>query len=810
MLALPQRLEDGTHSSIARHVAILAVAGSLIGIVFGTSVYGIFASGSIGTDAAVSNGKCPQTGRITVFAAPHGTTTARASATIACAPFGISFTTSDGQTVLREVWGGDAPRQGMRLPTPGASLMINQGTVDSVANIYAPLMFTVGTSNTQAWTVPSWLGNVLANTDLPTGKANFFATEVETVSTEGEGVKLQVATSDPSRKLTVTVEPANRGAITVEAIATPGEDVVAIGDSFQSDAGESFHGFGGRHNRLDQRGNSFYSWAEEENIDAGPVLSPEGTNLFPNGPTAAYYPQAQFISSNSYGFLLNQPELAHFRLASDFDHAWQVDVQGPKLAYTVAPGPPGDTTAILTSITGRHRLPEDWMLGPMLDRLVMPFETPLDVLHDVKGDIRHILHYAGSQRLPLTAYRIEGAAILPPEKLHALIAELHGLGIKVLVYFRAYVGTDAAGTEQACAPLCQFDRTCPYCEALRKHYVATDAAGEDYTFLSPTYGKAALIDFTNPKAAKWWETRIRRVLDLGADGFMQDFGEQVLPDMHFSSGDTGLSFHNAYPVLYHEVTRQIIDRYEKEYPKRQIWFFTRAGYNSASYSGSPPLQGSAAYEGANFPGDETTDWTHSSGIQSVIPDMLNRAVGGAVGFGTDIGGYYDYSGLKKTDKELLLRWAELAALTPIFRLHGSLSGIHTPWTYDGETKRIYLRFSELHLAAVALIQRLWREFNETGMPITRPLWLAYPKDPDAATQDQEWLLGPDVLVAPVVEKDAGFRDVYFPEGCWRDPETGKQYDTPAGRGMFSQVSAPLDKLPYFFHCGQSPPFEPKP
>src|SRR5205085_11095261 len=111
------------------------------------------------------------------------------------------------------------------------------------------------------------------------------------------------------------------------------------------------------------------------------------------------------------------------------------------------------------------------------------------------------------------------------------------------------------------------------------------------------------------------------------------------------------------------VTRAVLARYQRTHPRREFFFFTRAGY-----TGRP---GSAAYESANFAGDETTDWTRSSGLQSVIPDMLNRAVGGAYGYTTDIGGYFDVYTPKPTTKELLLRWAELAVFTPFFRLHGS-------------------------------------------------------------------------------------------------------------------------------------------
>jgi alpha-glucosidase len=180
--------------------------------------------------------------------------------------------------------------------------------------------------------------------------------------------------------------------------------------------------------------------------------------------------------------------------------------------------------------------------------------------------------------------------------------------------------------------------------------------------------------------------------------------------------------------------------------------------------------------------------------------MLSRAVDGAYGYGTDIGGYYDLV-TPPTTKQLFLRWAEWAALSPIFRLHGSgRAGTHTPWSYDAQTVRVYEALSRLHLKAVPLIMSLWHQADRTGMPITRPLWLAFPHERRARSQDQEWLLGPEVLVAPVVTEGANSRTVFFPAGCWRSQDDGRTYRGPRS----AVVSAPLTQLPYFARCATRP------
>jgi sulfoquinovosidase len=517
-------------------------------------------------------------------------------------------------------------------------------------------------------------------------------------------------------------------------------------DSFASPSAEAFHGFGGRHNAIDQRGNEFYNYLNQENFSSGsadsltqvsPGFGPE--YLFPNGEAAAYYVQSSFVSSIGYGFLLANDELSDWRLASDRPDAWQTEAFGPHLSYTVAPGKPPKAIRRTTAITGRHRVPPRWAVGSILDRLVQfPSDPPDHYQGSVEDDIANIDRY----RLPLDAYRIEGWQFLPDDVLEHLIDELQARGIHPMLYFRAFVGKDEIGTDDPGA----FD------EAVARGYVATHADGSPYVFSSNFNADGAVIDFTNPAAVRWWQRRVRAALKLGADGFMQDFGEQVFDDMHFADGSTGQTMHNRLPVLYHRATMRAVRRFERHHPHREIFYFTRSGY-----TGTP---GSARYEFANFPGDETTDWTQSSGLASQTPDMLNRAIGGAYGFTTDIGGFFDVGPYQPTSKELFIRWAEWAALSPVFRLHGSVAaGTHTPWSFDRETVAIYKRLERLHRAAGGRILRLWRRAHRSGMPITRPLWLVYPNDPKAAQQDQEWMLGPNVLVAPVVVEGATSRQV---------------------------------------------------
>ena len=705
-----------------------------------------------------------------------------ARAVIERSPFRLSVL-AGRRSALREV---RAPRSGS-LAIPAAERSVSGRFDPPGPALYAPLSFLVGEESVTQTPGTQLAGNLKS---VRRGGVEYAAREVLGAKRSRGGVVLTLSTTDPSgRRLRVRVAPGPRaGSLHVSARPTPGTGVAAMSESFASSAGEAFRGFGGRHDTLDQRGSEFYNWLDQENVSSAstetltaPVPGTARDTLFPNGPEAAYYAQSSFVSSRGYGFLLDRDELSHWRLRSDRPGAWRVEVAARALDYVVAPGAAPRAIRTLTAITGRQRVPPRWALGPALDREVkFPSDPAPQYEQEVRQDLRDIDRY----RPPLDAYRIEGWQFLPRPALRSIIRALRRRGIRPMVYFRAFVGRDEIGTDSPAA----------YDEALREGYVATHADGSPYVFQSNFAREGAVIDFTKPSAVRWWQRRIRAALDLGAEGFMQDFGEQVQSDMRFADGSTGATMHNRLPVLFHRATRAAANAYERAHPGRRIFFYTRAGY-----TGTP---GTAAYEGGNFPGDETTDWSHSAGLASLTTDMLNRAVGGAYGLTTDIGGFYDVGPYESpTSRELFERWAQWAALSPFFRLHGSvLAGVHTPWSYGRTTVRRYNALARRHLRAVPLILALWKQARHTGIPPTRPLWLAYPNDGRAAREDQEWLLGPDVLVAPVVVRGARSRVVYFPRGCWRQPATGLRFRGPSS----ARVSAPLARLPYFFRCGTRP------
>ncbi|HEX8101731.1 MAG TPA: TIM-barrel domain-containing protein, partial [Solirubrobacteraceae bacterium] len=699
------------------------------------------------------------------------------------APFRMTFTDGVGRAVLREVAAPAAPAPGAEgSADPAPTGLTNPPEREQ----YLPLAFEVGGERSLQYPGALYQGNMLTSAQ---GGVVHHARTVTDARPAGEGARLELATTDPTRPISLELVPDGAGAIRVRATLANAAGVASFADAFDSPADEAFHGFGGRHNTLDQRGQDFVNWVEQENagssFEPGTSQAPGSggsTYMFPGGPHGAYYVQSLFVSSRPYGFLLGGTELSRWRMASERPDAWRVAIAAPLLDYTVAVGDGPEAIRALTAITGRQRVPPAYATGANLKRGVHILnEDPESYRAKIEDDLKAI----ESRDLPIEAYSYEGWRALDPAFVRRVNDRLRARGIHPFGYLRGFVSDDG--------PF--FDPPPIFDQARDNGYLARTPDGQaPYLYISSA--PAGVIDFTNPEAVKWWQGRVREMLDLGFDGFMNDFGEQVVADMRFHDGRTGAQVHNENPILQFRATREEVDRYERAHPGREIFFYTRAGF-----SGRP---GATAFENANFPGDETTDYQRSSGLPSLATDMLNRSVGGAYGYTTDIGGYFDGNAQAQQDldAELFVRWSEWSALTPFFRVHNSCcdQGTRMPYSFDDATLARWRALADLHDEARPYTRALWEQAARTGMPVVRPLWLAFPGDREAAAQDQEWLLGPDVLVAPVVRKGVDSRRVYFPAGCWQHGATGQRFDG----GASHEVAAPLGQLPYFFRCGQRP------
>ena len=632
------------------------------------------------------------------------------------------------------------------------------------------LGFTVGADQEL---VPPSLDGKERQVQVSPDAGKYLVTRVLSVRKRRGVVRIRLATDGPAgSKALLKISGGRSHSARLRTSVTSGRKITAVSSTFRSPSEEAFRGFGARRESTDLRGSDITSWVLDYR--------------FPDASTGYYAPVPGFISSRKYGVLLEGSRISRWQMAVDGAKTWRVNKAGNSMKLLIFPGGARKTMKSISSISGRHRLPPAWSTGPMLSRTIGVLTDGGDKYQErVEADVDRIL----KGDVPVSSYGFEGWATMPLPQVKNVVSRLKKRGIRSFLYIRSFVSNDIAGTETPGAYDC----------AIEHNLVATDAGGEPYLQPSPfPGGTAAVIDFTNPAARRWWKSRIFRLLNTGARGFMNDFGEQVVPEMHFADGTMGRSMHNRYPTLQAKVTRKAINKWKRRHPgEDEVFFFQRAGF-----SGKP---GSAAYENAQFPGDETVDWDSGTGLPSIVPDMLNRAVMGAPGFTVDIGGYAQFTKehpvLPPTSAELFTRWSQAAVFTPFFRVHNSgLNGAKMPWDFDKATLANWKRMAKLHDRARPLTKRLWKRFRKTGVPMIRPLWMVDPAGARGLRGDDEWLLGRDLLVAPAMAEGATSRLVRLPPGCWR--LSGKDRRLKGARTI--EARSPITVLPWFTRCGTRP------
>jgi alpha-glucosidase (family GH31 glycosyl hydrolase) len=637
------------------------------------------------------------------------------------------------------------------------------------------LGWTVGAAATVTNPAPPFMGDDVAH---PAAGLPVYAGTATVVRRSPDLVSLAVAT--PAGPAQVTVHRAGAGA-TLSAIPPSGVPVAGTVLNLASPAGEALFGLGGRKDAFDQRGLDRVGWVEEQNSGAGPlapatdpVLGP--TYTFPNGAQATYYPQAVLYGLRGWGVWETSTARYDVDLARSTPDTVSWSVDDPAVTWGLAAGGVEAASEAFTAAIGRAPAPPAWVHLPWVDVInqgegeAAPLGSGFTGGARVAADVRTIATQAAQQQLPIGVIGMEGWQSVPG--IAQLSASLRARGFHLSAYWNPFVSPSNAAYPAA-AP-----------------YLVQDPASHPYPVLTTRGSADTALDFTNPATTAFWRQQVVRSCALGFDGWMEDFGEFVTEGMRFHDGSTPDAEHNAYPGQYHRAGAAAA----RDCGPR-AFFYVRAGFTTT------PADTAGA-----FPGDETTDWSRSSGIASVVPAMLNLALGGVTAFSTDVGGYLDLY-TPRTTPELLARWTELAAFTSVLRLHNSTyHGELYPWQAGPQVLDIFRRYARAKVRLAPLVDRLSQQAARDGTvgPV-RPLVLDDPS-PAAAAVNDEWLLGHDLLVAPVLTAGATNRSVYLPAtGSWRQARVAADGSlqpfgscVPGGRRV--TAPAPLADIPVFQHC----------
>jgi alpha-D-xyloside xylohydrolase len=266
----------------------------------------------------------------------------------------------------------------------------------------------------------------------------------------------------------------------------------------------------------------------------------------------------------------------------------------------------------------------------------------------------------------------------------------------------------------------------------------------------------AVLDFSNPSTIKWYQDKIAGLLKLGVSAIKVDFGEAAPLSGVYASGRTGFYEHNLYPLRYNKIVSELTRNTTGE---NIIWA-------RSTWAGSQRYP-------IHWGGDaETTN----KGMEAQLRGGLSLGMSGFTFWSHDIGGF-----TMKTPEDLYRRWLPMGLLSSHTRTHGQAP--KEPWEY-GEAFQDYFRKAvEMKYKLMPYIYTQSKLASEKGLPMVRALLVEFPEDPGAWLVDNAYMLGSDLLVAPLFE-NGKTRQVYLPKGKWVDYQTRKVY-----QGGWHQIAA---------------------
>ncbi|XP_028314425.1 myogenesis-regulating glycosidase-like [Gouania willdenowi] len=289
--------------------------------------------------------------------------------------------------------------------------------------------------------------------------------------------------------------------------------------------------------------------------------------------------------------------------------------------------------------------------------------------------------------------------------------------------------------------------------AVEKELFVREPSGELPALVRWRNGIGGILDFTNPSARDWFSSQLRTLKNrYNVASFKFDAGETSHLPRQFSTL-VPLSDPSTFSHRYTEMAVPFSERAELQ-----------VGHQSQNISCFFTII------------DRDSVWGHELGLKSIIPTILTISVLGYQFVLPDVIGGNAYPNRTEggkdglPDRELYIRWLELSAFMPVMKFS------IPPWAYDDEVVEIAQKFTELHKTLVApRVLKLASEVLDTGDPIIRPLWWIANDDEAAYKIDSQFLIGDDLMVAPVLEPGKQERDIYLPAGRWKN-DKGKYYD----------------------------------
>ncbi len=486
------------------------------------------------------------------------------------------------------------------------------------------------------------------------------------------------------------------------------------------EAGENVYGLGERFTAFVKNGQVVETW----NKDGG------------TSSDQAYKSVPFYLTNRGYGVLVNDTGPVSFEVASEKVGRVQFSLPGEKIEYFLIYGPtPKEILERLTTLTGKPALPPAWSFGLWL---TTSFTTNYD-----EATCASFIDGMAERDLPLHVFHFDcfwmrefnwcdfewDPRVFPDPK--GMLRRLKERGLRISVWINPYIAQRSPLFREAAAAGFLIKRP--------------DGSPWQTDQWQPGMG---IVDFTNPDAAAWYASKLKRLADMGVDSFKTDFGERIPTDVVYHDGSDPVRMHNHYAILYNECVFELLETLKG---KGQAVLFARSSHASGQRL---PV---------HWGGDCDSTFT------SMAESLRGGLSLGLCGFGFwshDIGGF---EGLPP--ESLYKRWIAFGLMSSHSRLHGS-SSYRVPWNYGEEACDTLRFFTRLKCRLMPYLFSKAVEAHQRGLPIMRAMLLEFPGDPASDTLDRQYMLGDALLVAPIFSPDDE-ATLYLPAGQWTQLLTGE-------------------------------------
>ena len=504
--------------------------------------------------------------------------------------------------------------------------------------------------------------------------------------------------------------------------------------------GENVYGLGERFTSFIKNGQTVDIW----NADGG------------TSSEQAYKNIPFYLTNEGYGVFVNHTGLVSFEVASEAVEKVQFSAETEDIEYFIIYGPtPKEILEKYTALTGRAPVLPEWSFGLWLST---SFVTNYD-----ESTVSQFIDEMSAQKIPLSVFHFDcfwmreyqwcdfqwdPRTFPDPE---GMLARLKAKGLRISLWINPYIG-------QA-SPL--FD------EARDAGYLLKRADGSVWQWDLWQAGNS-IVDFTNPAARKWFKSKLRPLLKMGVDCFKTDFGERIPTDVIYCDGSNPEQMHNLYTQIYNETVWEVLQEVKGD----EAIVFAR--------SAAPGGQKMPVHWG----GDNTS--TFESMAES-LRGGLSLSLSGFGYWSHDIGGFEG-----TPNPAVFKRWIAFGLLSSHSRLHGNES-VRVPWSIDDESVSVTRKFATLKSELLPYIMRVAaEEVHGRGTPLMRPMLVEFPEDRTTWFLDQQYMFGPDLLVAPVFT-ESGEVEFYLPAGKWTNYFTREVING----GRWLKESHGFDSLPLY-------------